>query len=242
MFTRLIDRNTTIPTKKSQIFSTAEDNQNAVTIRVFQGEREMAADNKLLGQFNLEQIPPAPRGVPQIEVTFDIDANGIVSVSAKDKGTNKEQKITIQASGGLSDADIEKMIKEAEENAEADKARRELVEAKNQGESLIHGTEKSVAEHGDKVDPTTIEAIELSIKTLKEAMEGDDAERIRARAQDLTEAAMKLGEAIYKAQAEADAAAAGAGADGARAARTTTWSMPTSRISAKTTRSPDPMM
>ena len=201
VFTRLIDRNTTIPTKKGQIFSTAEDNQNAVTIRVFQGEREMAGDNKLLGQFNLEQIPPAPRGVPQIEVTFDIDANGIVSVSAKDKGTNKEQKITIQASGGLSDADIDRMVKEAEENAEADKARRELVEAKNAAESLIHGTEKSVAEHGDKVDPTTVEVIELSIKTLKEAMEGENAERIRARAQDLTEAAMKLGEAIYKAQA-----------------------------------------
>ncbi|MFO7771577.1 molecular chaperone DnaK [Roseovarius gahaiensis] len=204
VFTRLIDRNTTIPTNKSQIFSTAEDNQGAVTIRVFQGEREMAADNKLLGQFNLENIPPAPRGMPQIEVTFDIDANGIVSVSAKDKGTNKEQKITIQASGGLSDDDIEKMVKEAEENADADKARRELIEAKNQAESLIHSTEKSVEEHSDKVDPTTVEAIELSIAALKDDLEKDDAtaEKIKSGIQNVTEAAMKLGEAIYKAQAD----------------------------------------
>ena len=214
VFTRLIDRNTTIPTKKSQVFSTAEDNQNAVTLRCFQGEREMAADNKILGQFNLEGIPPAPRGLPQIEVTFDIDANGIVSVGAKDKGTGKEQKITIQASGGLSDEDIEAMVRDAEDNAEADKERRELVDAKNQAESLIHSTEKSMEEHADKVDPTTIEAIELAIAALKDDLETENADKIKSGVQNVTEAAMKLGEAIYKASQDAeDGAAEPKGAD-----------------------------
>ncbi len=202
VFTRLIDRNTTIPTKKSQVFSTAEDNQNAVTIRCFQGEREMAADNKMLGQFNLESIPPAPRGLPQIEVTFDIDANGIVSVKAKDKGTNKEQAITIQASGGLSDEDIEKMVRDAEANAEADKERKELVESKNQAESLLHSTKKSLAEHADKVDPSTVEVIELAMSALEDTVKTDNTGKIKGGIQNLTEAAMKLGEAIYKASAE----------------------------------------
>jgi len=202
VFTRLIDRNTTIPTKKSQIFSTAEDHQSAVTIRVFQGEREMASDNKILGNFNLENIPPAPRGMPQIEVTFDIDANGIVSVGAKDKGTGKEQQITIQASGGLSDDDIEQMVKDAEDNAEADKERRELIESKNQAESLIHSTEKSMEEHADKVDPTTIEAIELAIAALKDELETENTDKIKSGIQNVTEAAMKLGEAIYKSAQE----------------------------------------
>ena len=206
VFTRIIDRNTTIPTKKSQVFSTAEDNQNAVTIRVFQGEREMAADNKMLGQFDLMGIPPAPRGMPQIEVTFDIDANGIVNVSAKDKATGKEQQIRIQASGGLSEADIDKMVKDAEANAAADKKRREAVDAKNHADALVHSTEKALAEHGSKVADTERRAIEDAVSDLKEALKGDDAEAIKAKTNTLAQASMKLGEAMYKQQAESDAA------------------------------------
>ncbi|NGO51251.1 molecular chaperone DnaK [Allomesorhizobium camelthorni] len=211
VFTRLIERNTTIPTKKSQVFSTAEDSQSAVTIRVFQGEREMAADNKALGQFDLVGIPPAPRGVPQIEVTFDIDANGIVNVSAKDKGTGKEHQIRIQASGGLSDADIEKMVKDAEVNAESDKKRRALVEARNQAEALVHSSEKSLKEYGDKVSEADRTAISDAIAALKTAAEGDDVAEIEAKSQSLAEVSMKLGQAMYEASqkeaAEADAAA-----------------------------------
>jgi molecular chaperone DnaK len=205
VFTRIIDRNTTIPTKKSQVFSTAEDNQNAVTIRVFQGEREMAADNKVLGQFDLMGIPPSPRGMPQIEVTFDIDANGIVNVSAKDKATGKEQQIRIQASGGLSESDIQKMVKDAEANAAEDKKRREAVDAKNHADALVHSTEKALAEHGSKVEEAERRAIEDAVSDLKEALKGDDAEAIKAKTNTVAQASMKLGEAMYKQQAEADA-------------------------------------
>ncbi|CCQ75676.1 molecular chaperone DnaK [Magnetospira sp. QH-2] len=213
VFTRLIDRNTTIPTRKSQVFSTAEDNQTAVTIRVFQGEREMAADNKILGQFDLVGLPSAPRGIPQIEVTFDIDANGIVHVTAKDKATGKEQQIRIQASGGLSDGDIDQMVRDAEANADADKKRKELVEARNQADAMVHATEKSLADYGDKVDAETKTAIEGDLEALRGVMESEDLDDIKAKTEALTQSSMKLGEAMYKAQQEEQAAAEAAGGD-----------------------------
>ena len=216
VFTRLIDRNTTIPTRKSQSFSTAEDNQSAVTIRVFQGEREMAADNKILGQFDLVGIPPSPRGMPQIEVTFDIDANGIVNVSAKDKATGKEQQVRIQASGGLSDDDIEKMVQEAEVNADEDKKRRDLVDARNNADSMAHSAEKSLTEYGDQVEEADRTAIQTAITELRETMEGDDLEAITVKTEALTQVSMKLGEAMYKAQ-QAETEAAGGGEAGAKA-------------------------
>ena len=213
VFTRLIDRNTTIPTRKSQVFSTAEDNQTAVTIRVFQGEREMASDNKILGQFDLVGIPPSMRGVPQIEVTFDIDANGIVHVSAKDKATGKEQQIRIEASGGLNDDDIDRMVKEAEEHAEEDKDRKETVEARNQADGLIHSIEQNLKEHGDKVSEDDKASIETAVTALKEAMDGDDVEDIKAKTEALTQVSMKLGEAIYKDAQAAETAGAEASAE-----------------------------
>ena len=206
VFTRMIDRNTTIPTKKAQTYSTADDNQGAVTIRVFQGEREMAADNKMLGQFDLVGIPPAPRGVPQIEVTFDIDANGLVNVSAKDKGTGKEQQIRIQASGGLSDSDIEQMVRDAESFAEEDKKRRAAAEAKNNAESLIHTTERQLADNGDKVDEALKTEIQAAVDAAKAAVEGGDADAMTEKSQALAQVAMKLGQAIYEKQQQADAA------------------------------------
>ncbi|MGB3796743.1 MAG: Hsp70 family protein, partial [Alteraurantiacibacter sp.] len=213
VFTRMIDRNTTIPTKKAQVYSTAEDNQGAVTIRVFQGEREMAADNKMLGQFDLVGIPSAPRGVPQIEVTFDIDANGIVNVSAKDKGTGKEQQIRIQASGGLSDSDIDQMVQDAEKFADEDKKRREVAEVRNNLDSMVHATEKQLEENGDKVDASLKSEIETAVSEAKEALEADDLEAMKTKSDALTQAAMKMGQAIYEkdqasgADAAADAAA-----------------------------------
>ena len=212
VFTRLIDRNTTIPTKKSQVFSTADDNQSAVTISVYQGEREMASDNKHLGQFNLEGISPAPRGVPQIEVTFDIDANGIVKVSAKDKATGKEQEIRIQASGGLDDSEIDRMVNEAEANAEEDKKRREEVETRNQGEALVHGAQKAIDDLGDKADADAKAEVEAGIAALKEALEGDDVEVISAKSSDLSQSMMKMGEAAYQAEQDAGEASGDAGA------------------------------
>ncbi|MBI4185000.1 MAG: Hsp70 family protein, partial [Proteobacteria bacterium] len=214
VFTRLIERNTTIPTRKGQVFSTAEDNQQAVTIRVFQGEREMAADNKLLGQFDLVGIPPAPRGVPQIEVTFDIDANGIVNVSARDKATNKEQQIRIQASGGLNEADIQRMVKEAEQHASEDKERREAAETRNHADSLIHSTEKTLREFGDRLGAADKQKIEADLQALKSALDGKDIDQLRARMQALSQSAMKLGEAAYRAQQESTQAGAGAGEGG----------------------------
>jgi molecular chaperone DnaK len=213
LFTRMIDRNTTNPTKKSQTYSTADDNQQAVTIKVFQGEREMAADNKMLGNFDLVGIPPAPRGVPQIEVTFDIDANGIVNVSARDKGTGKEQQIKIQASGGLSDSDIDQMVRDAEKFAEEDKVRRAAAEAKNNAESLVHTTERQLADNGDKVDDALKAEIQAAIDETKAAVEGGDADDMQAKAQNLAQVAMKLGQAIYEKQQQAEASPSDAAAD-----------------------------